>query len=76
MHKLWAWLFGMRPWQGIVVARIEPGDTVIYRTEEILEDKQRDYVLNFLRKEFPEQRVLVVDGGDELQVIRPARSNG
>jgi hypothetical protein len=69
LEKLRAWLMGSPLWQGVAVVRLEPGDVIVYRTDEHLDDRQRELCIVHLKREFPGHRVLVVDGGGELQII-------
>jgi hypothetical protein len=71
LEKLRAWLLGSVLWPEISLVRLQPGDVIVYRTDEVLDERQREAAIVYLQREFPGHRVLVVDAGGELQILRP-----
>ncbi len=51
--------------------QLEPGDVLVYQTEEQLSDQQQELVMQILGREFAGVRILVIENGAELQAFRP-----
>jgi pyruvate kinase len=54
----------------VQVLDIKPGDVVVIKTEHFLVPRQRQTIVDLVASVFPENRVLVLDGGLELEVAR------
>ena len=60
------------------VQRIElrPGDVVVARCEERIRPEFAVYLRKRLRAAFPDNQVIVIDGGLELQVLGEGAADG
>lgn len=55
------------------ILRLEPGDTLVLRYGKLLTDMEADEILSRIKADFPDHRVVVLDGGATLDVLRRER---
>lgn len=55
----------------IQVVDLRPGDLIIVSTDMFLNKEQRVHLQEHLKKKFPENEVVIVEGGMNLTVARP-----
>lgn len=53
---------------------VEPGDVVVLRVAHKVTGEHLDELSTVLRPMFPDNRILVLDEGDELEVYRVAKA--
>ena len=58
------------------VVRLQSGDTVVYRCEQHLDDENFDDLGTHLKKVFPDNPVLILDGGASIEVLRKEPNDG
>ena len=54
----------------MAVLDLKPGDTIVLRSEKMLDQQQYDTIKTLVAAEFPGHRVVVLDGGLELSLLR------
>lgn len=54
------------------VVKVEPGDVVVVSLQSQLRPDSRVHISELLERQFPSNRVLVLDGGVRLQIVRGA----
>lgn len=57
--------------RSITVAKVEPGDVVVYHPPTRLKQTEMEMVWNFLRDLFPANKVGVMDEGGGIEIMRP-----
>jgi hypothetical protein len=55
----------------VKVANLRPGDVVLLRCDAKLNDKQRAVVIDMLNEVFPNHESVILDGGQDIAVLRP-----
>jgi hypothetical protein len=53
------------------VVTVQPGDVILYRCPMRLADAQRAEVMAMLNEVFPNHESMVLDGGQDIAVLRP-----
>lgn len=56
--------------EAVKVLPLRPGDLLIFRSEDRLTFEQTERVRGLLEKNIPGHRVLVLDGGADIEVLR------
>ena len=54
----------------VSVLRLQPGDTVIVRYQQILTSKQKMLIGDMLKSKFQNNRVIVLDTGTQVEIMR------
>lgn len=54
----------------VKILRLQPGDTIVCRTERRLTDEEFAKIGENLKRCFPDSRVAVLDGGATIEVLR------
>jgi len=56
--------------EAVKVISLRPNDVLVFRCEKFLNRQQTEDITQYLRHKLPDIRVLIVDGGTDLDVIR------
>lgn len=59
--------------QHVRIVRPMPGDTIVYLAAEELEAEQRAYIMRLLKDRWPDHPRLLLDAGDQLEILRVSR---
>lgn len=59
--------------ESVAVARLRPGDVVLFRSSERLHAEGRARVVEILEAVFPDNESIVLEGGQDIAVLRPER---
>jgi hypothetical protein len=54
----------------LAVLDVRPGDTIVFRTAGNLDDAERDSLMTSAKTKFPDHKVMVLEGGLELALLR------
>lgn len=57
--------------ESAAVVSLRPGDVVLFRCPQVLRAKQRDSVVDMLNEVFPGHESVILDGGQDIAVLRP-----
>jgi len=57
--------------ESVKVARLRPGDILIYRSLQRLNDRQRTHMSALLDKLFPGFDSILLEDGEDIAVLRP-----
>jgi len=57
--------------ESAAVVNVRPGDVVLLRCTPILSNQQRATVMAMLNEVFPDHESIVLDGGQDIAVLRP-----
>ena len=60
--------------EAVQVLSLRPGDMLVFRAPGLLAEQQRLLIREQLETVFSGRRVLVIDGGSELQVVREEKA--
>jgi hypothetical protein len=55
----------------LTVLNLEPGDTILLKTQRYFDEDEYDRVARKFRELFPGHELLVLEGGAEFAVLRP-----
>lgn len=55
------------------VMRLQPGDVLLFRSPDRLTMEQSTRVSGILEKLFPSHEIFVIDAGQDLMAVRPAK---
>lgn len=58
------------------ITRLQPGDIVVVKVSRLISDAEHDYFLDHVKPLFPDNQVLVLDGGADLAITRPEGAAG
>lgn len=58
--------------ESVSVARVRPGDVLIFRCAQKLSGVQRERVESLLNETFGDIDMLILDGGQEITIMRPS----
>ena len=61
------------PYSAATALRLRPGDIVVFTCPQHLSDEQRARASRQLDEVFVGHEVLILDGGQKLEVVRPLR---
>lgn len=53
------------------VVRLQPGDVVLFRSPKTFHVEQRAAVVAMLNEVFPNHESIILEGGQEIAVLRP-----
>ena len=54
----------------VEVVRLRPGDTLVLHTEGGLSDQEFDEIVTHVKDKFPDNELMIVEGGMRLAVLR------
>ncbi len=57
--------------ESATVVRVRPGDVLLFRCPGHLNQAQREGCIEVLDRVFPDHESLILDGGQDLAVLRP-----
>lgn len=57
--------------QSVSVARLRPGDVLVFRCPDKLTPKQQTAAAATLEAHFGDVPILILDGGQALEIVRP-----
>lgn len=55
----------------IDVARLQPGDVILFRTPNLMSGEQRQRIVALLEQLFPDHESLILEAGQDIAVLRP-----
>jgi hypothetical protein len=53
------------------VVSAQPGDVILFRCPQVLRSAQRERVVAMLEEVFPHHESVILDGGQDIAVLRP-----
>lgn len=57
--------------ESVNVVSLQPGDVLLFRCANRLNDKQRAEAAEMLNEVFPEYETMILDAGQDIAVLRP-----